>query len=45
MSRFPLTMVYALVVVPAGLVARLLRDPMRRSVKRGRRSYWEKPAG
>jgi hypothetical protein len=38
-----LTVVYFLLVVPAGLVLRVLRDPMRRSRSRRRPSYWQYP--
>ena len=45
MSRFLLTIAYVLLVIPAGLVARVLRDPMRRSWTRGHRSYWQNSVG
>lgn len=45
MSKFLLTIAYVLLVVPAGLVTRVLRDPMRRSRRRRRRSYWQSSAG
>ncbi|TNM25160.1 hypothetical protein [Streptomyces sedi] len=35
-----LPVLYALVVVPAGLVTRLLRDPLRRRPDRAASSYW-----
>ncbi|MGW3116648.1 hypothetical protein ACWDBW_05730 [Streptomyces sp. NPDC001107] len=38
-----LTLAYVLLVVPAGLVLRVLRDPMRRSWSRRRASYWQQP--
>lgn len=41
MRRALLTIVYVLLVIPAGLVARVLRDPMRRSWSRSRQSYWQ----
>lgn len=44
MSKFLLTIAYGLLVVPAGLVARVLRDPMHRSWSR-RKSYWQNSAG
>ncbi|WP_369174197.1 hypothetical protein AB5J49_42395 [Streptomyces sp. R28] len=43
MRNVLLTVVYVLFVVPAGLVLRVLRDPMRRSWSRRRASYWHKP--
>ncbi|WP_406631722.1 hypothetical protein [Amycolatopsis sp. WGS_07] len=42
MRKAMLTLVYVLFVVPAGLVIRVLRDPMRRSWKRGSDSYWQR---
>ncbi|MFY1671045.1 hypothetical protein ACN27G_13900 [Plantactinospora sp. WMMB334] len=45
MRRVLLTIAYVLLVIPAGLVTRVVRDPMRRSWSRGRRSYWQNPAG
>jgi hypothetical protein len=45
MTKFLLTIAYVLLVVPAGLVARVLRDPMCRSWRRDERSYWQTPAG
>jgi hypothetical protein len=45
MRKAMLTIAYVLLVIPAGLVARVLRDPMRRSWSRGRRSYWQNSAG
>ena len=45
MAKFLLTIAYVLVVIPAGLVARVLRDPMRRSWTRKRHSYWQNSAG
>ena len=45
MLKILLTIVYVLVVIPAGLVARLLRDPMQRSWSRSRPSYFQRPAG
>ena len=44
MSKFLLTIAYVLLVIPAGLVARVLRDPMHRSWSRRRRSYWQSSA-
>ena len=43
MNKVLLTFVYVLLVIPAGLVIRVLRDPLRRSWSRGRRSYWQAP--
>ncbi|MFJ8430173.1 hypothetical protein ACIQ9P_02600 [Kitasatospora sp. NPDC094019] len=43
MRKALLTVLYVLLVVPAGLVLRVLRDPMRRSMSRRRTSYWERP--
>jgi hypothetical protein len=40
-----LTIAYVLLVIPAGLVLRVLRDPMRRSWSQRRHSYWQSPAG
>ncbi|MEU8507400.1 hypothetical protein AB0C40_22255 [Streptomyces brevispora] len=37
-----LTVAYVLLVIPAGLVLRVLRDPMRRSRSRRRQSYWHR---
>jgi hypothetical protein len=45
MRKALLTIAYVLLVIPAGLLARVLRDPMRRSWSRRRRSYWQNPAG
>ncbi|WP_329312482.1 hypothetical protein [Streptomyces sp. NBC_01262] len=36
----PLLVLYALAVVPAGLVARLLHDPLHRRPDRRATSYW-----
>jgi hypothetical protein len=44
MRRALLTIVYVLLVIPAGLLTRILRDPMRRSWSRRRQSYWQNPA-
>ncbi|HZN73009.1 MAG TPA: hypothetical protein VFC00_15170 [Micromonosporaceae bacterium] len=44
MRRALLTIAYVLLVIPAGLVARVVRDPMRRSWSRGRQSYWQNSA-
>ncbi|MFJ2865126.1 hypothetical protein [Kitasatospora sp. NPDC087314] len=43
MRKALLTVAYVLLVIPAGLVLRVLRDPMRRSRSRRRPSYWERP--
>ncbi|MDI9830640.1 MULTISPECIES: hypothetical protein [unclassified Streptomyces] len=43
MRNVLLTVVYVLIVVPVGLVLRVVRDPMRRSWSRRRESYWHKP--
>jgi hypothetical protein len=43
MHRVLLTIAYALLVVPAGLVARFLRDPMSRSWPADLPSYWQDP--
>ena len=45
MGKALLTIVYVLLVIPAGLAARVVRDPMRRSWSPGRQSYWQDPAG
>jgi hypothetical protein len=45
MSKFLLTIAYGLLVVPVGLVTRVLRDPMHRSWSRRRQSYWQNSAG
>ena len=45
MRNAMLTIAYVLLVIPAGLVTRVLRDPMRRSWMRGSRSYWQNSAG
>ena len=39
-TRVILTLLFALVVVPVGLVMRLFRDPLDRKMKDGRSSYW-----
>lgn len=41
MGKVLLTIAYVLLVIPAGLLARLLQDPMQRSWSRRRRSYWQ----
>jgi len=41
MRKALLTIAYVLLVIPAGLVARALRDPMRRSWSPSRQSYWQ----
>jgi hypothetical protein len=43
MNKALLTIAYILLVIPAGLVLRVLRDPMRRSRSRSRRGYWQNP--
>ncbi|MEV1146575.1 hypothetical protein [Micromonospora sp. NPDC049799] len=43
MRKALLTVVYVLFVIPAGLLLRALRDPMRRSWSRRRPSYWQRP--
>ncbi|MBM0274961.1 hypothetical protein [Micromonospora tarensis] len=40
MRNFLLAVVYLLVVVPAGFVARLVRDPLDRAVRPEQDSYW-----
>jgi len=45
MRKAILTIAYVLFVIPAGLVIRVLRDPMRRSWTRGRDSYWQNSGG
>ncbi len=40
MRRIPLALVYFLVLVPAGLVQRVLGDPLHRRPDRRARSYW-----
>lgn len=40
MRRALLAAAYVLLVVPAGLVARVIQDPMRRHWSPGRQSYW-----
>lgn len=46
MRNFLLAIVYLLVVVPAGFVARLVRDPLDRAARPERDSYWHyTPAG
>lgn len=42
--RALLTIAYVLVVIPAGLVARVLRDPMRRGWSRKLPTYWQNPS-
>ncbi len=39
-TRIILTLLFALVVVPVGLVMRLFRDPLDRKMRDGRTSYW-----
>lgn len=45
MRKALLTIAYVLLVIPAGLLARLLQDPMRRSWSRRRQSYWQTATG
>jgi hypothetical protein len=45
MRKAMLTIAYGLLVIPAGLVARVLRDPMHRSWSRRRQSYWQNSTG
>ncbi|MFG2528979.1 hypothetical protein [Streptomyces sp. NPDC048516] len=40
MRNLALLLLYCLVVVPAGIVASLGRDPLRRAVDRAARTYW-----
>ena len=44
MAKALLTVAYVLLVIPAGLVLRVLRDPMRRSWSSSRLSYWQNSA-
>ncbi|HUZ39557.1 MAG TPA: hypothetical protein VMV17_24805 [Streptosporangiaceae bacterium] len=43
MSKVLLTLAYFLLVVPAGLVLRVVRDPLRQSWSARRPSYWQTP--
>ncbi|WP_181387311.1 hypothetical protein [Streptomyces sp. Act143] len=38
-----LAVAYLFVVVPAGMVARLLRDPLDRALRPDARTYWSGP--
>ncbi|MEU6327144.1 hypothetical protein ABZ851_07645 [Streptomyces sp. NPDC047049] len=40
MRNFALLLLYCLIVVPAGLVAGLGRDPLRRGIDRTAATYW-----
>jgi hypothetical protein len=42
MTKALLTIAYILLVIPAGLVIRVLHDPMCRSWSQSRQSYWQK---
>jgi hypothetical protein len=44
MSKILLTIAYVLLVIPAGLVIRVLHDPMRRSWSQSQPSYWQNSA-
>jgi hypothetical protein len=45
MRKALLTIAYVLLVIPAGLLARVLQDPMQRSWSRRCQSYWQMTAG
>ncbi|BCM70473.1 MULTISPECIES: hypothetical protein [Streptomyces] len=43
MRTFLLFLVYCLVVTPAGLVSRIVKDPMARRRPAGTETYWTAP--
>jgi hypothetical protein len=45
MQRQLLFLGYYLVIVPAGLLCRMIRDPLHRAFRRRAPSYWVFPAG
>ncbi|MFF8789127.1 hypothetical protein [Streptomyces sp. NPDC015125] len=45
MRNLALLLLYCLIVVPAGIVASLGRDPLRRGVDRAAETYWIDAAG
>ncbi|MGW1835368.1 hypothetical protein [Streptomyces sp. BBFR2] len=44
MRKLLLLLVYALLVTPAGLVLRIVHDPLARRRRPGAASYWTSPA-
>ncbi|MFD7134567.1 hypothetical protein [Streptomyces sp. NPDC059894] len=45
MRNLLLSIVYYVLVVPAGLLARLVRDPLSRGLDRGAGTYWVTSTG
>lgn len=43
MRTFLLFLVYILVMTPAGLVSRVVKDPMARRRPAGTKTYWTRP--